>query len=49
MNLKMNNMPKEHEHKMRKNGIEYFNKYCTPTGLWNSVLKTIEKYNIKID
>jgi hypothetical protein len=49
MNEKIDNMSKEKEDEIRKNGVEYFNKYCTPTGLWNSVLKTIKKYSIKVE
>ena len=31
-----------------KNAMEYFNKNCSPDGLWNAVLETIEKFSIKL-
>lgn len=34
---------------MAQNGIKYFDKYVSPKGLWNTVLETVEKYNIKVD
>ena len=49
MNDKINSMSEEQQKHLREEGIKFFNDYCSPNGLWNSVLKTIEKYNIKLD
>ena len=48
MNLKINSMSNEQWQFMSNNCKEYFKKYVTPTGLWNTVLETVEKKNIKI-
>ena len=48
MNDKIDTIPETTRQDMAKEGIEYFDNYCSPQGLWNSVLITIDKYNIKV-
>jgi len=42
---KLNDKDRE---EIAQNGIKYFDRYVSPKGLWNTVLETIEKYNIKV-
>jgi len=49
MNDKISKLSDNDRIEMAHNGIAYFEDYVSPTGLWNSVLETIEKYNIKVD
>lgn len=49
MNMKIDSMSEENRLYISNNATQYFNKYCSPDGLWNSVLCTIEKYNIKVN
>jgi hypothetical protein len=49
MNEKIKSIGDKTREEMVKNGMEYFDKYCSPKGLWDTVLRTIEKYNIKVD
>jgi hypothetical protein len=49
MHKKIDNMSDGDREELARNGMKYFNDYCSPTGLWNSVLGTIEKHNIKVD
>lgn len=49
MNDKMANMKENDMMEISHNAKEYYKKYCSPEGLWNTVLRTIEKYNIKVN
>lgn len=49
MNKKIDEITENDRIELARNGMEYFEKYCSPSGLWNSVLENIEKYNIKIN
>lgn len=49
MNKKIDDMGDKDREEIAANGMRYFDDYCSPEGLWKSVLGTVEKYNIKID
>lgn len=46
--LKMDLMTKSEIQNISKNAMEYYDKYCSPKGLWQSVLQTIEQKGIKV-
>lgn len=49
MNNKIDLMSEKEMIEISNNATNYFNEYCSPEGLWMSVLTTIDKYNIKIN
>jgi hypothetical protein len=49
MKEKINAISDKQREEMSKNTMEYFDKYISPKGMWDAVLTTIEKYNIKVD
>ncbi len=49
MNRKIDSMSENDINEISNNAVTYFNKYCSPKGLWDSVLGTIEKLSIRID
>ena len=48
MHRQIETMSQSDWRQMSQNGKEYFSKHCTPTGLWQTVLETIERYNIAV-
>ena len=49
MNRKISEMDEEKIKWMINNGLEYYERRISPKGMWNSVLETVDKYNIKVD
>jgi len=48
MNKKIEDLSLSQYNDLYNNGIQYFEDHCSPEGLWDSVLGTIEKYNINV-
>jgi hypothetical protein len=48
MKNKIESMTEKEIKEISKNGMNYFDAYCKPDKMWDSVIQTVEKYNIKI-